>query len=105
MGVLHGLTSDTVPFRWGFTEQRTFEDVKALVQAACDYNRIPLNYVSDAPQVWMMTDGCSMAIAGLVSQRKEWKNVRIAAFYSAKLNSVQQNYLVHEIEMLAGVET
>jgi hypothetical protein len=30
---------------------------------------------------------------------------KIAAFYSAKLNSAQQNYPVHEIEMLAGIET
>lgn len=30
--------------------------------------------------------------------------MKIAAFYSAKLNSTQQNYPVHEIEMLAGVE-
>ena len=29
----------------------------------------------------------------------------ISAFYSAKLNPAQQNYPVHEIEMLAGVET
>ncbi len=28
----------------------------------------------------------------------------MCAFYSAKLNPAQQNYLVHEIEMLAGVE-
>ena len=46
MGVLHGLTGDTVPFRWGFTEQRTFEDVKALVQAARVHNRVPLDYTS-----------------------------------------------------------
>lgn len=29
----------------------------------------------------------------------------IASFYSVKLNSAQRNYLVHEIEMLARVET
>ena len=30
---------------------------------------------------------------------------KVAAFYSVKLNSAQQNYLVHEIELLAGIET
>jgi RNase H-like domain found in reverse transcriptase len=30
---------------------------------------------------------------------------KVAVFYSAKLNLAQQNYPVHEIEMLAGVET
>jgi len=34
MGILHALTRDTVPFRWGFTEQRAFDNVKRLVQAA-----------------------------------------------------------------------
>jgi len=34
MAVLHGLTGDAVSFRWGFTEQRAFEDVKSLVQTA-----------------------------------------------------------------------
>ena len=54
--------------------------------------------------MWMVTDGCSTGISGLVSQGKDWKMAKIAAFYSAKLNPAQQNYLVHEIEMLAGVK-
>lgn len=33
------------------------------------------------------------------------KNAHVAAFYSAKLNAAQRKYPVHEIEMLAGVET
>ena len=53
----------------------------------------------------MVTDGCATGISGLVSQGLDWKSVKIVAFYSAKLNSAQQNYPVHEIEMLAGVET
>lgn len=49
-------------------------------------------------------DGCSTGISGLVSQGADWKTARIAAFYSEKLNSAQQNYPVHEIELLAGIE-
>ena len=45
-----------------------------------------------------------MGISGLVSQGKDWKIANIAAFYSTKLNTAQRNYLVHEIEMLAGIE-
>jgi hypothetical protein len=105
MGVLHKLTGDAVPFRWGYTEQRAFEDVKMLVQSARDHHRVPIDYAPNAPQVWMVTDGCATGVAGVVSQGNDWKSAKIAAFYSAKLNSAQQNYPVHEIEMLAGIET
>ena len=54
--------------------------------------------------MWLVTDGCSMGISGLVSQGKGWKMANIAAFYSTKLNMAQHNYPVHEIEMLAGIE-
>ena len=52
----------------------------------------------------MVTDGCATGIAGIVSQGNSWKTAKITAFYSAKLNLAQQNYPVHEIEMLASVE-
>ena len=105
MGVLSSITGDTVPFRWGYTEQRAFEDVKLLVQRTQDHHRVPLTYTVGAPTIWMITDGCSTGISGLVSQGKDWKTAKVAAFYSAKLNPAQQNYPVHEIEMLAGIET
>ena len=105
MGVLSTITGDTVPFRWGYTEQRAFEEVKALVHQAREHRRVPLDYSEGASPIWMVTDGCATGISGLVSQGNDWKTARIAAFYSAKLNSAQQNYPVHEIEMLAGIET
>ena len=105
MGILSSITGDTVPFRWGYTEQRAFDDVKALVHKAREHRRIPLDYSKDAPTIWMITDGCATGISGVVSQGNDWKTSKIAAFYSAKLNPAQQNYPVHEIEMLAGVET
>ena len=105
MGVLSSITGDTVPFRWGFTEQRAFDEVKSLVHHAREHRRVPLIYTEGAPTIWMVTDGCATGISGLVSQGNDWKTAKIAAFYSAKLNPAQQNYPVHEIEMLAGIET
>ena len=105
MGVLSSITGDTVPFRWGYTEQRAFEEVKSLVHQVRENHRVPLDYSDNAPPIWMITDGCATGISGLVSQGDDWKTARIAAFYSAKLNSAQQNYPTHEIEMFAGVET
>ena len=105
MGVLSAITGDTVPFRWGYTEQRAFEDVKDLVHQAREHHRKPLTYTSGSDPIWLITDGCSTGISGLVSQGKDWKTAKVAAFYSAKLNPAQQNYPVHEIEMMAGVES
>ena len=93
----------TPPF-WSHRE-RAFEDVKTLVHQAREHHRVPLTYAANAPPIWMITDGCSTGIFGLVSQGNDWKQAKLAAFYSAKLNPAQQNYPVHEIEMLAGVKT
>ena len=105
MGVLSAITGDTVPFRWGYTEQRAFKEVKMLVHHVRENRRVPLDYTEGTSPIWMITDGCSTGISGLVSQGDNWKTAKIAAFYSAKLNPAQQNYPVHEIEMFAGVET
>ena len=105
MGILSSLTGDTVPFRWGYMEQRVFDEVKEWTHRVREHHRVPLTYGPDAPPIWMVTDGCATGISGLVSQGEDWKTAKIAAFYSAKLNLAQQNYAVHEIEMLAGIET
>ena len=105
MGILSAITGDKVPFRWTNTEQRAFDEVKSLTHLARNRSRRPLSYGANAPPVWMVTDGCMTGIAGVVSQGIDWKTATVAAFYSAKLNNAQRNYPVHEIEMLAGVET
>jgi hypothetical protein len=105
MGILHGLTGDTVPFRWEYTHQRAFQDIKDLAMRCKDHHRKPLVYGEGALPVNVVTDGCGTGIAGVVSQGDDWKTATVAAFFSAKLNPAQQNYPVHEIEMLAGVET
>ena len=105
LGVLSAVTGDMVLFRWGYTEQRAFDEAKRLTETARTRSRQPISYENGAPQVWMVTDGCTTGIAGVVSQGVDWKTAKVAAFYSAKLNNAQRNYPVHEIEMLAGIET
>lgn len=105
MGILHSITGDTVPFQWDHTHQRTFEDIKCLAVQCRNHHRRPLEYRLGHEPIHVITDGCVTGIAGVVSQGENWQNAKVAAFYSAKLNSAQQNYPVHEIEMLAGVET
>ena len=70
-----------------------------------DHHRKPLVYGADVTPINVVTDGCGTEIAGVVSQGTDWCKADVAAFYSAKLNSAQQNYSVHNIEMLAGMET
>ena len=53
----------------------------------------------------MVTDRCITGLAGVISQGTNWKTATMAAFFSAKLSPAQQNYPVHEIELLAGIET
>ena len=101
---LSSLTDNTVPFHWGYTKQQAFDEVKELVQCAQDHRCVPLDYADGVPLIWMVTDGCSTGVSGLVSQGDDWKSAWIAALFSAKLNPALQNYMVHEIEMLAGVE-
>lgn len=64
-----------------------------------------LQYGKDAPPIHMVTDGCISRIAGKVSQGNDWCSALVVAFYSAKLSLAQQNYAVHKIEMVAGLET
>jgi hypothetical protein len=105
LGVLSAIMGDKVLFHWTPTEQHTFDDAKKLVHSAQAHSRRPITYGKDTDQVWMVTDGCLTGIAGVISQGINWKSAHVVAFYSAKLNNAQRNYPVHEIEMLAGVET
>jgi hypothetical protein len=105
MGHLSKLIGDSVPFRWHATEQHAFEEVKNLIHTYQNHHQVTLKYGAEHPPINVVTDGCATRIAGLVSQGEDWRTAPIATFYSAKLNWAQQNYAVHEIELLAGVET
>lgn len=104
MGILHGLTGDTVLFHWEHMHQRAFEDIKCLALVYQDHHQKLLRYGPGTLPVNVMTDGCGMGIMGVVSQGEDWHTTDVAAFFSVKLNPAQQNYPVHEIEMLTGVE-
>ncbi|CAL1702710.1 unnamed protein product [Somion occarium] len=105
MGILTSLTGADACFKWEFTHQRAFEEVKHLIHEHREHHRVPLDYSPGAPRIWLVTDGSLGGIAGVICQGDSWRAGRVAAFYSAKLSSAQMNYPVHEIEMLAGVES
>ncbi|KAJ2930134.1 hypothetical protein H1R20_g6930, partial [Candolleomyces eurysporus] len=93
-----GYLSDNIP-------ERAFEEVNSLTSRCREHHRVPLDYGKDAQPINMVTDACASGLAGVVSQGDNWRTAKVAAFFSAKLNKAQQNYLVHEQEMLASVET
>ena len=64
-----------------------------------------MDYSKDVPPINIITDASASGIGGIVSQGHNWKDSKIVVFYSAKLNSAQQNYPVHDVELLAGVKT
>ena len=105
MGILTPLTGSTSSFRWDPIHQRAFNDIKRLVHAHREHRRKPLDYSKGAPRIWLVTDGSLAGASGVVSQGETWNGGRVAAFFSAKLSPAQMNYPVHEIEMLAGVES
>ena len=58
-----------------------------------------------APPIWVTTDGCLTGGGGYVSQGEDPNSADVVGFWSGKWNSAQQNYPVHEQELLALVET
>ncbi|KAF7375484.1 DNA/RNA polymerase [Mycena sanguinolenta] len=104
MGVLTPLTGN-VPWRWSFTEQRAFEAIKASVAKWRDHHRKNLDYSPNADPIFLATDGSLTGCSGVVLQGKSIDSAHVIAFWSGKFNSAQQNYPVHDIELLAIVES
>ena len=105
MGHLSGMTSESRPWRWDDTAQRAFDEVKKIVNDHRDQRREALDYSKDAPPIWVTTDGCMTGGGGYVSQGIDPKDAKVVGFWSGKWSSAQQNYPVHELELLALVET
>ena len=105
MGHLSGLTAESRPWRWDDTAQRAFDEVKKIVNDHRSQRREALDYSKGAPPIWVTTDGCLTGGGGYVSQGIDPDNAKVVGFWSGKWGSAQQNYPVHELELLALVET
>lgn len=89
MGILRAVTGDAVPFCWGYTEHRAFDDIKSLVHSAREHHRMPLDYLKGAPQIWVVTDGCATRISGLIRGQLENSKDRHLLFSQAKFSSTE----------------
>ncbi|KAJ3474431.1 hypothetical protein NLI96_g12462 [Meripilus lineatus] len=105
MAVLTPLTGSTSLWRWTETHQRAFEEVQTIVQQHADHRRKPLDYSKEAPKINLVTDASMTGASGYISQGNDLKTAKVVTFWSGKFNSAQQNYPVHEQELLAIVES
>jgi hypothetical protein len=65
----------------------------------------PSDYSEGAPPIWVTTDGCLTGGGGYVSQGNNPNEAKVVGFWSGKWSATQQNYPVHEQELLALVES
>ncbi|KLO03925.1 DNA/RNA polymerase [Schizopora paradoxa] len=105
MGTLTHLTGLNSFWQWGPTEQRAFEEIKTIVQEFWDCHQGVIDYSSGAPLINLCTDACFSGASGVLSQGQDIHTATIIQFWSAKFSTTQQNYPVHEQELLAIVES
>jgi len=94
---LTSLTKKDTPFHWGSKEQQAFDDLKQ----ACTENPV-LKLFDPKKTIRIETDASDLAIGACLCQEydKKWQPV---AYYSRKLSPAEQNYDIHDKELLAIV--
>ncbi|QRW23678.1 Pol polyprotein/retrotransposon [Rhizoctonia solani] len=105
MGVLSNRSAGNKHWNWDHTAQRAFEEVKMIVQKHRDNHRVAIDYSEEAPPINLVTDASCTGASGVLSQGKELSKAHVIAFWLGKFNSTQQNYAVHELELLAIKES
>lgn len=105
MSVLSSVAALGKPWKWSFTEQRAFENVKAIVHKWRNTRRVSVNYSPDAELCNLCCDASFTGGSGVFSQGNDYQKANVIAFWSGKFNAAQQNYPVHEQELLAIVES
>lgn len=92
------LTHNEVKFEWGEAEQKAFELLKGALRTA------PVLALPDASKPFVMNTDASGTAIGAVLQQDHGKGLQPVGFWSRTLTEAQQDYPVHEQEMLAIVE-
>jgi hypothetical protein len=92
-------------WRWTPTEQRAFDLVKQTVHDWRELRRKSIDYTTGAPKINLAADSCLSGGGATLLQGDDLATAEVIAFWSGKFNSAQQNYPVHEQELLAIVES
>ena len=104
LGCLTKLTGKNMQWHWMHTEQHAFDEICTIVQRWQDVCCVNLNYASTAP-INLTCDACNTGSSGVISQGTDLHSTNVVAFWSRKFNLAQQNYPVHEQELLAIIES
>jgi hypothetical protein len=95
--LLFDLTSKNAPWTWGEAQQAAFNELKCAVTS-----QSVLMFADDARPFFIEADSSDFATSAVLSHQstvdKKWHPV---AFLSKSLNMVEQNYKIHDKEMLA----
>ncbi|KAL2885049.1 retrovirus polyprotein [Ceratocystis lukuohia] len=92
------LTKKDEPFVWSSEVEESFQTLKAAFQD----DKMLGNWDSEE-QTWLETDASGVGIGAVLSQGPESKK-RPIAFFSRKMNAAEQNYGIHDKELLAVIE-
>ena len=85
--------------------QCTFNLVKKIIGQHRDLRRRTIDYSAGHMPINLSCDACLTGGSGVVWQGVSMNVGHIVAFWSGKFNSAQQNYPVHEQELLAIIES
>jgi hypothetical protein len=103
VGKLTPLTSSKLlpkDFLWGPAEDRAFENIKKIMTTLpCLKN---VDYESDDP-LWLFTDASGSGLGAALFQGTDWKGAHPIAYESHLMTPAEQNYPVHEQELLAVI--
>lgn len=105
---LSKVAAATTKWTWNETDQRAFDLVKACVKTHHNLSRKAIDLpsaISGSEPMNLTTDASLTGASGVLSQGINRKTADVIAFWSGKFNSAQQNYPVHEQELLAIVES
>ena len=97
---LNALTRKTVPWHWGETEQKAFDELKLRLI------RSPVLAFPQFDRPFILgTDASKVALGSVIEQYDDNGKLHPIAYYSRTLNAAERNYTTSELECLSLVES
>ena len=105
MHQIQRVAAPTTIWRWTPTEARAFAAVKEIVHKWWNTQRKSVDYSPNALPCNLCCDASLTGGSSVLSQGHDYLTTDVISFWSGKFNLAQQNYPVHELELLAIVES